>query len=225
MAGELFTCHQPNQIQGVITITYAYCRDAALKLIDRYSISGRRIPDTYNNQSDLLARVPELINDALMLLAQTAPLEATLDLSQAAETAEDMGGGWICVHLPADTMKLSGAPAYKTTGDALAPSRQWRMLTATDMAIRAQDARGALLCYHRMPMPVSGGDGDVLDCRPDAALAVPYYVAAHLIMGADEYRAAVLLNEFHDRAERLRPVPAAEDGTVCDAYGFGGAVL
>lgn len=47
------------------------CRDAALKLINQYSIAGSTIALSYNNQADYVLRTTELINDAQMEISKT----------------------------------------------------------------------------------------------------------------------------------------------------------
>lgn len=47
------------------------CKDAALKLINQYSIAGTQIALSYNNQADYILRMVELINSAQMEIAKT----------------------------------------------------------------------------------------------------------------------------------------------------------
>ena len=67
-------------------MTYGDIRDTTLKLINQYTRIGNRINLTYNEQDDVVNRIPAFANDAQLIIARgPRPIEASsqLDPSQA----------------------------------------------------------------------------------------------------------------------------------------------
>lgn len=58
----------------MFAMTLGDARDMALQLINRATIAGQSVADTYNNQSDYLKSIPALVNDAQTYIATTAKL-------------------------------------------------------------------------------------------------------------------------------------------------------
>ncbi|MBR3569281.1 MAG: hypothetical protein IKN96_00560 [Oscillibacter sp.] len=52
-------------------IPYAEIKRFTLELIDRHSVAGETVSPAYNNQSDYIGRIPNLINAALTQIALT----------------------------------------------------------------------------------------------------------------------------------------------------------
>ena len=48
---------------------YGEVCNAALQLMNQYSLAGDNIPTTYNNQADYYRRMAELVDDAQMVIA------------------------------------------------------------------------------------------------------------------------------------------------------------
>ena len=53
-------------------MTYGALKDYVLQLMNQYSVAGTRIPMTYNEQADLVTRIPALTRDGLQYVATTA---------------------------------------------------------------------------------------------------------------------------------------------------------
>ena len=58
----------------------------------------------------------------------------------------------------------------------------------------------------------------IIDAPLPVQMAIPYYVAAHLVMEDDSFRYASLYNEFSNRMDRLVPPPYTEIQDVEDVY-------
>jgi hypothetical protein len=202
-------------------MTYAECRDAALKLLNQYSIGGELIASSYNNQYDYLKRMPELIYNAMLIIATTAlPIEAVFE---PAETAE-LSGGWLAFDFPTDFIRLPSRGLIRLSGGRLSFNKDYRMLTRSRMAIRREALKDTVLVYCKAPAKITlaSPDNTVLELPDYAAAAVPYYVAAHLVIGEDSFVYATLYNEFESRLERLKPPVESETELIEDAYGLTG---
>ena len=78
---------------------YSEIKRAVLSRIHQYSIAGKTVAASYNNQADYLNRIPQLINDGLVnIRTSVKPLLAVHDLC----CAEDYGGGMYRFKLPGD---------------------------------------------------------------------------------------------------------------------------
>ena len=194
-------------------MTYAWARDFALELINQYSIAGANVPESYNNQADYVKRIPKLVDDAQLLLATNeGRITEVVPLS---ELEKGQLGQWEAYTLPVDCWHVCPG-LVRLDG----PGREMRYtLTGGRLCIR--DGRGLALEYERLPRPVGTDpmDDAELDNTVAAQMAVPYYVAAHLVMYDNEFAYAALLNEFEQKRALLRETPRAEWGITEDAYG------
>jgi len=200
-------------------MTYGYCRDAALKLLNQYSIGGSVIAPSYNNQCDYFKRMPELINDAVLLVALTAaPLEAAF----APSSTTALGGGWVCFALPEDCVRLTGRGLTRATAAGLELVGDYRRLGPRRLALRSELLAGLSVAYVRAPTKIAydSPEDTALDLPDWAASPVPYYVAAHLAAGEDSFLYAALLGRFEELLERLKAPPESEAGAVADEYGL-----
>ncbi len=205
-------------------MTYGYCRDMALKLINQYSIGGTVIAPAYNNQFDYLKRVPELINDGLLLLAaELGAPETILALNGASPAPADLGGGYSCIDLPEDFMRLSPRGLIRADEGGLRFIKDYSLLSSGRLALRTELLSGLTLVYVRRPRKIAldSADSTELDMPDWAAGAVPYYVAAHLVIGDDSFLYASLLNEFEAHLNRLKPQIGSETCLTEDEYGLG----
>ncbi len=205
-------------------MTYGYCRDAALKLLNQYSIAGTVIASSYNNQYDYLKRVPELVNDALELISLAVGQPEGVFVP-AAEALEDLGGGWAAFGLPEDFVRLNPRGLPRSGAGGLEYVKDYRLLAGRRLALPRALLPGAAVAYLRAPAKVSldTPDAEVLDLPGWAAGPAPYYVAAHLAAGEDSFLYAALLNEFEARLEALKPAPESETELAEDAYGLDAA--
>ena len=85
-------------------MTYGQIRDAALKLLQQYSLGDQPIPRTYNEQGDDLRRIPELVDDAMWIIASgPRRIHAAKPLERLPERDR---GGMMCCSLPANLMEI-----------------------------------------------------------------------------------------------------------------------
>ena len=198
-------------------MTYGEMKNYVLKLLNRYSIAGEKIPLSYNDQADIEARISDLTRDALQYLAtscrrlrEVAPL-----------TAPDRVGDFYLYQLPDDCYQMCGGLLRLTADGDAARYRGYRPVGGRQLLIPVADKGQYLVEYFRYPVIFDGelADGDFLDCPPEAQAAVAYYVAAHLAMEDNNYMHAALHNEFELRMLRLQEGLAAESGVVEDLYG------
>ena len=206
-------------------MTYSEIRDASLQLIGQYTIAGTMYAASYNNQQDYLNKIPFLINDCLVYIASTVyryPSQTTLD----PEKAEDYGNYWRFV-LPDDLLEIIPGgllvpDADKRRGESSIWTR-YRVEPPDHILLPKAVDRPVVLPYYRRPqlLPFSGipDDDTVIDAPLTVQMAIPYYVAAHLVMEDDSFRYASLYNEFENKLARLIPAPYTEIQNVFDVYG------
>ena len=198
---------------------YKWARDFALQLINQYSAAGTVIPVSYNNQADYLARIPKLLEDAQMHAATTAaPIRHTEPLSAL---RCDENGEWLVYTLPKDCWKMSGAGLLRYDGENFQRYRGYHIVGANRFAMPRGVDGEIHVEYFRYPRKLGDAprDSDELDNTPEVQMALPYYVAAYLVMQDDAFAFSALSNEFEARLARLGEVPHAEVNIVEDAYG------
>jgi len=206
-------------------MTYGECRDLALHLIQQESIAGTEIPGTYNNQQDYLNKIPGLINAAQMDIATTTkPIPAWVTLGELA--CRESNGSYIYT-LPDDLWQRRGSglllplpPRHHEFELEYARYNQLRMIGNTELILPKALPPETILEYYRYPirMQAQPEDDDLLDNVPEAQEAVPYYVAAHIVMYDDAFLYATLQNEYTAKKEAMRDRPRTEPGRVADVY-------
>ena len=228
-------------------MTYGEIRDASLQLIGQYTIAGNPYEDTYNNQADYIAKVPFLINDCLIYIASSVrrmPAEVVIYPEDGIEY-----GNWLRFKLPNDLLefrsggllvpaanrtrgessiwthyKLAGPlqpePGEKPTVDNVYGEDNYTLLLPREID------HPLVLQYYRKPalLPLGGEPGydTPIDAPITVQMAIPYYVAAKLVMEDDAFRYASLQNEFENKVSRLTPPAYTEIQTVRDVYGNDG---
>lgn len=193
-------------------MNYGELKAFVLQLLNQYSVAGQEIALTYNNQADVVARIPGLVRDALYYVATTARR-----LRTAAELAEpERRGGWLIYDLPEDVYQLIGG-LVRCDG-----SRCWayRVVGGRQVLVPASEAGQLVVEYYRYPSVPAGipEDDDFLDCPPEAQTAVAYYVAAHLAMEDNNFLYGSLYNEFEAKVSRLQAGYLAEQAVTEDVY-------
>lgn len=204
-------------------MTYGEARDAALYLIHQESIAGTVIPGSYNNQQDYLNRIPSLVNAAQMDIATTAkkiPASVMLyDLDRV-----EQAGSYIYT-LPDDLYQRRGSGLLVPVQRPGEPAHFERfnevlMIGRDKLILPTRLPDETILEYFRYPkrLAVPPADDDRLDNVPEAQEAVPYYVAAHLVMQDDAFRYATLYNEYSAKKDSMMELPTTEPGLIHDRY-------
>lgn len=206
-------------------MTYGECRDLALNLVHQESIAGVTIPGSYNNQQDYLNKIPGLINAAQMDIATTTkPIPAWVTLGELA--CYEKQGNYVYT-LPDDLWQRRGSglimpvrerrSAHELHNDRY---NRIRMIGNTQIIVPETLPAETILEYYRYPvrMEAEPEDDDLLDNVPEAQEAVPYYVAAHIVMYDDAFLYATLQNEYSAKKDALRDRPRTEIDPVRDVY-------
>ncbi len=199
-------------------MTYKEFRDLVLQHIDQYSVAGELVRKEYNNQADILVRIPRLTNIALRNIStQSFPIEQTIQPSRdTALFITDFGGGWTKVTMPTDFWKLNGI-SYFQNGE-LRRSVNFKFLTNRELLVKTSELPEMLISYSRYPRRVKGIDDEFLDCEDAVAEVASFYVAAELVRSDDPYLFQALQNEYEDNLARMREPITAQYVRVDDVY-------
>lgn len=207
-------------------MTYGQVRDAALKLLHQYSLGDEIISRSYNDQGDYLRRIPELVDDAMWLIAAGARrIPAAKRLRP--ERARDRGG-MACYTLPEDLMEIvPGGVLVLEDGDSRYESGFVRADASRILLPRCEGE--VWLEYYRRPRSCLEGcaagaepaDCAELDNAPETHRAIAYYVAAHLVLQDDESVYLALMREWRSLLAALAPSPWPQRRVVGDVYGWG----
>ena len=170
-------------------MTYGELKDFVLQLINQYSVAGSRVPLTYNDQADLVARIPALMRDGLIYVVTTARrLRAVADLTDPQEQ-----GGLLIYDLPEDCYQLAGG-LLRLEGDQLRRFQNYRLLGGRQMAIPREAQGQYQVEYFRYPQlpQATPMDDDRLDCPPEALTTD----GIHLTERGHELAAKAWLEEY-----------------------------
>ena len=200
-------------------MTFAQLKRDALSLINQYSIAGREIAPTYNNQADYLLRIPTFADDAQVLIATTAkPIPAATRLCNL--DSEEVGESRLYT-MPENFYKfrspglldLSGAETQRIPIDGYLMDSQF-------LLSGKRDPHNYVVEYYRYPTLLGANpkDDDRLDNTEDAQRIIPYYVAAHLVMYDDSYTHSALHNEFETRLARLTRSVVTSVESITNVY-------
>lgn len=206
-------------------MTFEQVQNQVLKLLNQYSVAGALVAPAYNNQQDYLNRVASLANDAVMEIATTArKIPATLDLSTL--ESED-AGDWVRYELPEDFYQFK-------TGDTLLTTDDGHLLHTNRYTISGQkyllvpkreieEGSSYTITYYRYPRLLSDKPAptDELDNAPETHYAVPFYVAAFLVIHDDNFLFASFYNKFEDKLAKMSAGLSVEARSVDDVYNFG----
>jgi len=208
--------------RGKYPIKYIDFKNRVLMLMHQYSIGGAEIAPTYNEQADLLLRIPALLDSAQKLLATTTrPIPAELPLIwDAAEQKE----GFYIFTLPDDLWQLSGKGIPLLRDGSFTRYHRYHRVGKDRLAIPAADRTEMVLQYYRHPAPVpmAPDDGYLLDNDEDAQDAAAYYVAAMLLLHENPFGYSALYNEFESRRQQMAPRRQTEYDRIEDIYGSPG---
>ena len=204
-------------------MTYGDVKREVLKLIFSDTIAGSEIPSTYNNQADYIKMIPQLVDSAQMDIATRAkkiPAMVPLDSLEHEES-----GGFTVYTLPDNCLDvMHGGLVRSYTNEFGIPemTRFHHYRFYGNKLYVPNKVRGEFnLEYWRYPESV-GADPEEslkLDNTPDTHQAIPFYVAAHLLLYDDAFRYSALRNEYETRIAMLHNPVFVEDSRVEDVYG------
>ena len=201
-------------------MTYGEIKRESLRLINCDTVAGQEIPAGYNCQADLLAAIPSLVDSAQADIALRVKMPSAI--RQISTLPRRVHGKFTIYDLPEDCRE----PICILDGGTVEP---WCDVVLRGGGLVLPDAapEGLLLEYRRLPVSVGSepDEGQQLDGSPDTHSAIPYFVAAQLVLYDDSYRYAALRNEYEIRIASLRERPRIECVSVADVYGFQTGVL
>lgn len=203
-----------------MNMNYRRARDITLQLINHYSVAGKPIPDSYNNQADYLKRIPALLDDAAMQAATTtAPIRVLDDLKNL---RCDENGAWRTYTLPENCWQMCGGGLIQYDGEEFRRFHKYHPVGANRFAVPRELTGEVQVEYFRYPrlLGENPGDEDELDNTPAVQMALPFYAAAQLVMQEDAFAFSALSNEFESRLARLAERTQTDLNTVEDVYGF-----
>lgn len=203
-------------------MNYGQVRDQVLKLLNQYTAAGNPVADSYNNQADYLARIPGLVNDAVMEIATTArKIPATLNLG---ELYPEEVGGQVRYELPGNFYQFVSGSVVKTHTGKLLHTNQYSTQGRKFLLVPKGEAGDYTVTYYRYPelLGEEPRDTDELDNAPETHYAVAFYVAAYLVNHDDFSLSALFNNAYEDKLAKMGPGVSAEVRRVADVYGFFG---
>ena len=199
-------------------MNYKWARDFALQLINQYSVAGVKVPETYNNQADYLVRIPKLLDDAQMYAATTAaPILVSEDLKNL---RCDENGEWFTYTLPEGCWQICSGGLIRYDGDTFQRFHRYHPVGENKIAVPRDLTGEVRVEYYRYPRMLGDTpkDEDELDNQRPVQMALPYYVAAQLVMQDDAFAFSALSNEFETRLARLTERPHTDIHVVEDVY-------
>lgn len=202
-------------------MNYAWARDFTLELINQYSIAGVRIEDSYNNQADYIKRIPKLLDDAQMYVATNAgKIRAITSMKSL---ARQKMGEWILYQLPKDCWQVCSGGIIRTDGPVLHRYHRYHLVGDSGIAVPGELDGDMMLEYYRYPALLGPEpmDEEPLDNTPEAQMALPYYVAAHIVMHDNAFAYQALYNEFEAKLARLGERLQTDVNVVEDSYDAG----
>lgn len=216
-------------------MTYEQVKKQVLQLLNQYTIAGTEVSSSYNNQEDYLLRIPGLVNDAMMEIATTAKkIPATIELT---ELDGEVVGDKVRFELPEDFYQFKTGDTFALTTDDghyfhtnlyNLQGKQYLLIPLSEMDRGVQYT----VTYYRYPqlLPDDPNPNIELDNTVDTHYAIPFYVAAFLVIHDDNFQFASYYNKYEDKLQKMSPGVSVEmtsatasDGGVFvgDGYGMG----
>ena len=205
-------------------MTYEQVKNATLKLLNQYTRAGSLVESSYNNQQDYLSRIPTLVNDAMMEISTTAKkIPATLNLGSLGGRRLGENGD-VLYELPDDFYQLISGSIVTTREGKILHTNQYTLQGRKYLAVPEDEAGSYTVGYYRYPELLSESPmaEDELDNDPETHFAIPYYVAAMLVIHDDGFLYASFYNKYEDKLAKMGPGLTAEVSPTQDVYSFFG---
>lgn len=206
-------------------MTFGQLKKRVMQFVFSESIAGTEIPETYNNQADYLRMIPGLANDGMMYIATTVKrIPAFVELSTLRK--EDKGTHYLYV-LPGNFWRMNngGLIWQRPCEDgpfAYDRFHGYRLYGNNRLMVpkNTPNLDQVLVEYYRYPHTVDEEteDDTELDNTRETHEALPYYIAAQLVLYDDPFRYSALWNAFETRLGRITEPVTTEYSRVDDAY-------
>lgn len=205
-------------------MTYLELKNSVLRLLNQKTIAGDEVADTYNNQADYIDRIASLANDCMMEVSTSVrKIQTTMRLCMLPR--EDLGKQ-IRYRLPMDFYQFKTGDTLKkikTDEGVWLHSNTYMLNGRKYLYIPSKEDGDYQITYYRYPhlLDEYPAPDDELDNTPEVQQAIPYYVAALLVVHDDAFLYATFYNKFEDKLARMIPDIAVDVAPVADAYAFG----
>ena len=203
-------------------MTYGDIRDTTLKLLNQYTRIGNKINLTYNEQDDVVNRIPAFANDAQLIIARgPRPIEASFQLDP--RTCRDLGAQ-LMFTLPEDLIDIQPGGLLLLNPHGMTRNSDMKQLDDDHIVVPTHLFRhgtAVMLQYYRRPQLLSAdpADDDPMDNVVTAQEPIPYYCAAQIALTDNEaYEHSVLFNMWQDKLNELAKPPQAEHNVIMDVY-------
>jgi len=203
-------------------MNYGQVTRAVLQLLNQYSVAGSLVAESYNNQQDYILRIPSLVNDAVMEIATTArKIPTTLRLGDLPRVEL---GREVEYKLPEDFYQFVSGSVVRTVDGRTLHTNVYSQKERKYLRVPEEEAGDYEVSYYRYPSLLGENprDEDRLDNEPETHYAIPYYVAAHLVVHDEAFLYQVFYNKYEDKVAKMGPGVSAEARSVADSYGFFG---
>lgn len=207
-------------------MNYGQLKRTVMQLVFSESIAGNEIPVTYNNQADYLRMIPALVNDGMMYIATT--VKRIPEMIPLSDLDKEEKGGYYMYTMPENFWRMHNGgivwPHQGFDGNIIYERYHWYRLYANDKLMvpaNVPNLDEMMLEYYRYPVMLGDDplDNTELDNTPETHAALPYYVAAQLVLYDDPFRYSALWNAFETRLGRITEPITTEYNRVDDAYG------
>lgn len=192
-------------------MNYLQVKNQTLQLLDEISSSG-----AYQTTQDVVKKIPGLINDALMDLAEKVKLSGVLTItrtSQSDPTEYD---------LPIDWLKLDTVLARSDATEPLKLFNAYYLLPNRKIVVADTFCPITISAYYwRSPLLLSDSpqETDLIDTSESAARIIAYFVAGRITLSeGQDMDSRSKGNELLSRYERKRQTVIA-DGIDINSFG------
>ena len=204
-------------------MTYGQVRDRVLQLLNQYTVAGTHVAASYNNQQDYLNKIPGLVNDAMLEIATTMRKIPAFFILDANGDYEEFGN-WAKFELPENFYQFLTGETFLTTQEGYTfHTNLYRYQGRNYLLVPKKELEHGgryTITYYRYPTPLSDTPQatDELDNAPETHTAIPFYVAAFLVIHDDSFLYASFYNKYEDKLQKLLPDVRAEARPVDDVY-------
>ena len=184
-------------------MTVGDCKIKALALLDENDL-GENFP--YTSDADIAAKLSLFITMGLRVIAQQQKIVKSAvftnpysSASAFAGTADPMDGDYLLFDMPSDFYQLKKIDCGNGT---LCPGK-----FTVDGKLRVTGEGKWQVFYHAMPAEItaSASDTTVLSLSEDCATALPYYVAAHVLLADGDESWVNYMSQFNMILSSMTP--------------------